>query len=84
MRVPLTTKHAQLDTSKGTHSAMPSQEIDDFDGPSQFTAPMGPVERLPKFKIDLFELQRKNLSQKPQNEMMMEESTGIGLMLSKR
>ena len=56
MRVPLTTKHAQLDTSKGTHSAMPSQEIDDFDGPSQFTAPMGPVERLPKFKIDLFEL----------------------------
>ena len=47
--------------------------------PSQF----GIEERLPKFKISIQDLKQKNLMAN-RNLLAMEESTGIGLMLSKR
>ena len=57
--------------------------IENVEEPSQFTH--AHEEGLPKFKIDLLQLKQKNLSKKPKiHDFALEESTGIGIMLSKR
>ena len=83
IKVPLTTKSAAqviINTSSGTGGLLASKQIENIDS----TPTHADEKKLPKFKISLQELQRRNLEQKNKNKLAMEESTGLGLMLSSR
>jgi len=76
IKMPLTTRHGagQLDQSSGM---LANHQMD------QIEEPYEPLERLPRFQIDLPSLKTKNLQQRPYAEnLAFDEGIGMGLMLS--